>query len=310
MRVPPVPAGALALLDDLLHRGERRVQVGDRDQLRPADQLRGGLGPRRADEHRPLAHRSTRPRSPSAMPRYRWPDGGELLAARQQLVGGTGSRGGAVGTNPPRPAAPSPRDARGTGSAAAPARRTAAGPAAPRTGSIRSAAGSWAGQGRGGADGRHQVGDQRQVQHLLDGDAVQRPCASGPPPRPARAVSPSSVPSLRLNSANRYWHMIMCSSCGGLGEQPPQVLPVRHHDPGFGHAAIVGALITYLQPDSTKSSDGREAHPLPFPLVGPRPMIAPTSRSRWTGWSSSRSALSRAAVMARARSGTRQRGTR
>src|SRR5207247_7010239 len=35
-----------------------------------------------------------------------------------------------------------------------------------------------------------------------------RPTASACPP-----VRPSPRPSLRLNSAYRYWHMIMCSSC-------------------------------------------------------------------------------------------------
>jgi DNA-binding MarR family transcriptional regulator len=53
--VSPVAARTLALLDDLADRRESGVEVGDGDQLRPAEQLGRGLRARRADEHGGLA---------------------------------------------------------------------------------------------------------------------------------------------------------------------------------------------------------------------------------------------------------------
>ena len=46
MRWPPVPAWPLTLLDDLLDTRARRRQIPDREELPPADPLRGGLRPR------------------------------------------------------------------------------------------------------------------------------------------------------------------------------------------------------------------------------------------------------------------------
>src|SRR5690348_18275714 len=45
MRRPPVPARPLALLDDLIDGRARRRQIPNRDELRPAEPLRGGLRP-------------------------------------------------------------------------------------------------------------------------------------------------------------------------------------------------------------------------------------------------------------------------
>jgi hypothetical protein len=51
----PVPAWAFALFQDLVDGALRAGQAGDRDQLRPAEVLGGGLRPRRPDEQPVLA---------------------------------------------------------------------------------------------------------------------------------------------------------------------------------------------------------------------------------------------------------------
>ena len=50
VRVAPFAAGALALFDDRVDGVLRRLEIGDRDELRPAEVLFGGLGVRRPDE--------------------------------------------------------------------------------------------------------------------------------------------------------------------------------------------------------------------------------------------------------------------
>ncbi len=50
MGVAPFTAGPLALLDDRVDRTPRRLEVGHRDELRPAEMLLGRLGVRRPDE--------------------------------------------------------------------------------------------------------------------------------------------------------------------------------------------------------------------------------------------------------------------
>ena len=55
----PVAPGALALLDDLADGGHRRLQVMDRDELRPAEQFRMSPGPAAA-RRTPHARRSAR----------------------------------------------------------------------------------------------------------------------------------------------------------------------------------------------------------------------------------------------------------
>src|SRR5262249_58147366 len=55
MRRPPVPARPLTLLDDLVDGRARRRQVPDREELRPAEPLRGGLRPRLTHEQHRLA---------------------------------------------------------------------------------------------------------------------------------------------------------------------------------------------------------------------------------------------------------------
>ena len=214
MRVAPVAAGALALLDDLSHRGERGLEAPDRDQLRPAQQLGGRLGARGSDEQGALAEAVGQCPQAILDPAVQMPDGREVLAAWHQfLFAQRLARRRRWGRTPRRLGAPSPRGARGRGSAAAHARRTAPGRAGCPTGSSPSAAGSWAGRTR--ARRRSPPSSWTPA----PGGASPRPrsraaaCASARPPGACSLVSPSSVPCLRLNSANRYWHMIMCSSC-------------------------------------------------------------------------------------------------
>jgi len=88
---------------------------------------------------------------------------------------------------------------------------------------------------RGRADRRHQVCHQRQVQHLLHRDAVERLA----PPRDClgllggQAIARAVLEAELREQVLAHDHVF---ELRGLGEQPPQVLPMRHHDPGFGHA--------------------------------------------------------------------------
>jgi hypothetical protein len=69
----PIAVGALALLDDGRDGSLSRGQIGDRDQLRPAEQLAGGLGLDRADEHLGLAVALDQAGEAWPMLRYRCP---------------------------------------------------------------------------------------------------------------------------------------------------------------------------------------------------------------------------------------------
>ena len=64
---------------------------------------------------------------------------------------------------------------------------------------------------RRGADRRQQVVHQGQVEHLL-GRHVRRSLAASAGPRPARRRPAPRSPCLSENAANRYWHMMPCSS--------------------------------------------------------------------------------------------------
>ena len=214
MRVLPVAAGALALLDDLVDRGQRRGEVGDRDQLRPVESAPVWPG-RAASRRTPPAHRADRP---GRAARRRCPGRGGRRCANSWPRGSassgvTGSRGGAVGTKPSASwrSIPSGRSRyRKCRSACSPngsrSSCTPAGKYPDRCGKLGRP------NVRRGADRGHEVGDQRQVQHLLDGDAAQR---RAPPVDRLGLLGGRAHRrrrSLRLNSANRYWHMIMCSS--------------------------------------------------------------------------------------------------
>ena len=255
MRVPPVPPGALPLLDDLLHRGQRGGQVGDRDQLRPPDQLRGGLGARRADEHRPLTDPVDQPAQPVGDAPVQVAHGAVLLAARQQFVrrhrrARRRRRDEALRVlqlHPLRPLQVQEVPQR----LLAERQQVQLHPGREVPGTLREVGPA---QVRGGADGGHEVRDQRQVQHLLDGDAAQRP---SPPVHRGGLLAGQPVGDAVLQAelgvqVLAHDHVF---ELGGLREQPPQVLPMRYHDPGFRHDPILDALITRLQPNSTKYSD-------------------------------------------------------
>src|SRR4051794_16824043 len=85
VRIPPVSARPLALLDDRLDRRERGAEFGDGDQLRPPEQLRSGLGARRADEDRRLAELLDQSAKAVGDATVQVADRGELLAPRQRL---------------------------------------------------------------------------------------------------------------------------------------------------------------------------------------------------------------------------------
>ena len=119
VRVPPVPARALALLQDLVDGPLRRGHVGDRDQFRPAEVLLGGLRPRRPDEQHLLAElvrqvRDRRPRWTGTGAR-RWRSPGRAGRSRRPARGAR-PRARRSRTRPSRrrPRGPCPRGARGT----------------------------------------------------------------------------------------------------------------------------------------------------------------------------------------------------
>jgi hypothetical protein len=208
----PVARAPLALFDDLFDRRQRRGEIGDRDELRPAQQLRGGLGPRGSHEHRPLSAAGRQAAQPIGDPPVQVPDRGELLAARQRLS----------------------RLHRLTGR-----------PGQDKTGRVRQLDALRALQeqempqrllaerqqvklhpgreypDRCGKLGRPNTGAAPIAVIRFDTSARcsisciaisrsvlrHRPTASAWP-----AARPSPLPSLRLNSAYRYSHMIMCSS--------------------------------------------------------------------------------------------------
>ncbi len=79
MGVPPFSARTLALLEDRVDRLLRRGQVGDRDQFRPLEMLRGGLGPRRPDEQPRLPVLLAQVREARLDGPVQVPDRGEVL---------------------------------------------------------------------------------------------------------------------------------------------------------------------------------------------------------------------------------------
>ena len=171
----PIAARALALLDDLRDRGRSGREIGHRDQLRQVKELGGRLGTRRTDEHRLLAEACDQGLEPVANATVEVADRRVFLTARHGLLG-------------------CQRLARGCGWNEAPGVLTLH-PLGPleiqkmqqrlltkrqqvhldrRRKVTRALREVGPPERRRGADSRGQVGDQGQVQHLVDGDAVQR----------------------------------------------------------------------------------------------------------------------------------------
>ena len=174
VRVFPVPARALALLQDLVDGALRGGQVGDRDQLGPAEVRLGGLRPRRADEQPPLTVFLRQARDPGLDGPVQVPHGGEVLAARDDVAvlhgwrrrgRGLLERGHALGVLEVH--------ALGALEEHEMAQRLIAERQQGQVHARRVVAGGLRevrpGQVRGRADGGQQVLHQRQVQHLLGG---------------------------------------------------------------------------------------------------------------------------------------------
>ena len=148
--VAPFAAGALALLDDRVDGPLCRRQVGDRDELRPAEVLLGRLGVRRADEQA-LGAKPLGEVLEAGLDRpVELADRVELLQVRDDLVAprrGAARRPARSPRSPRRPRRPCPRAARGTRSGGARPRRRAAARSGRRPDSCRRASGSSGGRG-------------------------------------------------------------------------------------------------------------------------------------------------------------------
>ena len=167
----PVPARALALLQDLVDGPLRRGQVGHRDQFGPAEVLLRRLGPRRPDEQPLLAVLGAQVRETSLDRPVHVPDRREVLPARHDVAGHHVRHRAAERCEP---VAVVQVHALGTleehevPQRLLPERQqrqvNPGGIVAGRVGEVRP------GQVRRGADRGQQVLHQRQVQHFLRGD--------------------------------------------------------------------------------------------------------------------------------------------
>ena len=170
VRVFPVPARSLALLQDLVDGPLGRGHVGNRDQLGPAEVGLGGLRPGRADEQRRLAVLLGQVRDAGLDRPVQVPHSREILAARDDLAVLHGRRGAAVRDHPG--GVLDVHALRAFEVHEVPQRLVAerhqrqvhAGRVV--AGGLREVR---PGQVRGRADGGQQVLHQRQVQHLLRG---------------------------------------------------------------------------------------------------------------------------------------------
>ncbi len=243
MSLPPVAARALALLDDQIDRGLRGLQVRDRDELRPAEQLGRGLGVRGADEHRALPQPVAQGAQPLLQAPVQVPDGLVLLAARHELGR---VEAGAGGRDRPERLGVLQLHALGPLQVEEVAQRLlaegqqveldAGGEVAGALREVRPA------ERGGGTDGGQQVGDQRQVQHLLHRDGAQHPAPSGDG-LGLLVGEPLLRPALQAGLGEEILAQDHVFQLGGLVEQPPQVFPVRDHDRGLdrwlGHRRIL-----------------------------------------------------------------------
>ena len=175
--VAPLPAGPFALLDDRVDGQPRGGQVGDRDQLRPSEVLLGGLGVRRPDEQALRAEAPDQVLEAGLDRSVELADRVELLEMGDDLVGlvvgqchGLLDRLeplGVLDVHPLGPLEEGEMTERGL------TERQQLDPDAGRI-AVRRHREVRAGEARRGADGRQQVLDQREVEHLLLADAQQR----------------------------------------------------------------------------------------------------------------------------------------
>jgi hypothetical protein len=171
VRVLPVAARPLTLLQDLVDRALRARHVGHRDQLGPAEVGLGGLGLRRAGEQLLLAELAGQVGEPLFDGPVQVAYGGEVLGARDDLAVLHGGGGAAERGHPVRVG--EVHALRALEEHEVPQRRLTerqqgqvhAGRVV--GGGLREVP---PGQVRGRADGGQQVLHQRQVQHLLGGD--------------------------------------------------------------------------------------------------------------------------------------------
>ena len=238
--VLPVAAGTLALLDDLSDCGQRRVEPGDRDHLRPVQQLGGGLGARRPDEHGPLAEpRDERPQ-PVLDPAVEVTDGQELLTARHQLLLGQRHAWRRAGNEPlgvlplhslralevqevqQRPLAERDQIELDPGWEVARALREVGAAQVGRR-----------------PDRGHHVRHQRQMEHLLDRDSPQD---LAPPLDRLRLFAGQALAGPILEAELReqvlaHDHVLQLRR---LLQQEPQILAMRHHYPRLCHTLTSG----------------------------------------------------------------------
>ena len=230
MRGAPVARAPLALLDDLFHRRQRRGEIGDRDQLRPAEQLRGGLGARGADEHGSLPAAGGQAAQPLGDAPVQVADGGELLAAGQRLTGLyrlARRRGRDEAFARPAKSMPSGRS-----------RKRKCRSACSPNGSRSSCTPAGKYPDRCGKLGRPNTGAAPIAVIRL----TPAPGAASPPPRSVERLAPpldrlgllggQAIAAAVLEAELRvqvlaHDHVL---ELRGLGEQPPQVLPMRHDD--------------------------------------------------------------------------------
>jgi hypothetical protein len=225
VRLAPVAVSALALLDDGRDGGLGGGQVGDRDQLRPAQPRAGGLGLGRADEHLGLAVALDQAGEAVADAAVQVPDGRVVLRFDHQ-----GGRGRGQG-----PALAHHREQLGVGHVdvvgALQVQEVTQRRLAERhqrhlhVRRVPLAADREVGpvEMRGGADRGQQVGRQGQVQHLLDRDLGQGVAPAGDQ---GELLGVEPVAGLTLEGVQR--EQVLAEDplfqLGGLGEQVDELL--------------------------------------------------------------------------------------
>ena len=214
MGLLPVAARALSLLEDRVHRLLCAREVGDRDELGPAKVRRARLGARGPDEQVLLAELLSQVSEALLDRAVEVTDGREVLGLRDDVALGhqrhrfvngrvdalSASERHALGALQEHEMPQcllSERDQRQVHSG----RIVVSGSRKVRPAEVG-----------GSADRRQQVVHQRQVEHLLASRRAICRAASDRPLRARASVSPSSSLCLSEKAANRYWHMIPCSS--------------------------------------------------------------------------------------------------